>query len=75
MRYPILASALVCAGLIAGAPAQAQQGPLPYGTAVTLGQAKTMAAAAEAHAHAEGLEDGDRRRRAERRAGLSREDG
>ncbi len=54
MRYPILASALVCAGLIAGAPAQAQGGPPPYGAAVTLAQAKTMAAAAEAHAKQNG---------------------
>ena len=50
MRYPILASALVCAGLIAGAPAQAQGGPPQYGAPITLAQAQKVAAAAMAHA-------------------------
>ncbi len=51
MRYKILASALLCAGLIAGAPAQAQQkGPLPYGAPITLAQAQKVAAAAMAEA-------------------------
>ena len=47
MRQIALASALVAAGLLAGAPAQAQ-GPLPYGAPITLAQAQKIAAAARA---------------------------
>lgn len=51
MRYPILASALLCAGLSFAVPAQAQQkGPLPYGAPITLAQAQKIAMAARAEA-------------------------
>ena len=51
MRYHVLASALLCAGLLAGAPAQAQQkGPPPYGAPITLAQAQKVAGAAMAEA-------------------------
>ena len=51
MRYPILASALLCAGLAAAVPAQAQnKGPPSYGSPISLEQAQKVAAAAMAHA-------------------------
>ncbi|MEJ2377322.1 MAG: heme-binding protein [Pseudolabrys sp.] len=49
MRYHILASALLCAGMLAAAPAKAA-GPLPYGNPITLEQAQKIAAAARAEA-------------------------
>jgi glc operon protein GlcG len=49
MRYHILASALLCAGMLAGAPAKAA-GHLPYGNPITLAQAQKIAAAARAEA-------------------------
>jgi glc operon protein GlcG len=55
MRYTILASALVCAGLTAAVPAQAQQnGPPPYGAPITLAQAQKVAAAAFAESAKQG---------------------
>ncbi len=54
MRQLALASALLCAGLFAAAPAVAQPAPLPYGGAVTLANAKKAAAAAEAYAAGKG---------------------
>jgi glc operon protein GlcG len=49
MRYHILASTLLCAGIIAAAPAKAA-GPMPYGNPITLEQAQKIAAAALAEA-------------------------
>jgi glc operon protein GlcG len=49
MRYHVLASALLCAGILAAAPAKAA-GPLPYGNSITLEQAQKIAAAAVAEA-------------------------
>jgi len=48
MRHYLIASALLCAGLIA-VPANAQQKPLPYGNPISLAQAQkiTMAALAQ----------------------------
>jgi glc operon protein GlcG len=55
MRYSILASALVCAGLTAAVPAQAQQkGPPSYGAPITLAQAQKIAAAAFAESAKQG---------------------
>jgi glc operon protein GlcG len=47
--YHVLASALLCAGILAAAPAKAA-GPLPYGNSITLEQAQKIAAAAVAEA-------------------------
>lgn len=55
MRYIVLASALIGAGLLAVVPAQAQQKPLPYGNPISLEQAQKITAAAIAHATKMGL--------------------
>jgi Haem degrading protein HbpS-like len=47
-------AAAFSAALLIGAQAQAQGGPLPYGTPITLDQAKKIAAAAEAEAKKNG---------------------
>lgn len=57
MRYTVLASALLGVCLLAIAPAQAQQKPLPYGTPITLKQAETIAAAARAQSTKMGIEE------------------
>jgi glc operon protein GlcG len=54
MRQTIIASALLCAGLIA-VPAHAQLKPLPYGNPVSLAQAQTITAAALAQSAKMGL--------------------
>jgi uncharacterized protein GlcG (DUF336 family) len=54
MRHYVIASALLCAGLMA-APAQAQQKPLPYGNPISLSQAQTITKAALAQSSKMGL--------------------
>ena len=55
MRYTVLASALFGVGLLAIAPAQAQQKPLPYGAPISLEQAQKITAAAIAQSAKMGL--------------------
>ncbi|OYX80766.1 MAG: hypothetical protein B7Y77_00090, partial [Bradyrhizobium sp. 35-63-5] len=55
MRYTVLASALFGVGLLAMAPAQAQQKPLPYGAPISLEQAQKITAAAIAQSAKMGL--------------------
>ena len=50
MRYALLASVLVCAGLAAAMPAQAQQAGPSYGPTITLAQAQKIAAGVRAEA-------------------------
>lgn len=54
MRLHVLASALIGAVMLTVAPAQAQQGPPPYGTPINLAAAKKAIAAAEAEAAKQG---------------------
>lgn len=54
MRQFAFASALVCAGMLAAAPALAQGAPPPYGAPINLATAKKAAAAAEAYATGKG---------------------
>ena len=50
MRYALLASVLVCAGLAAAMPARAQQTGPSYGPTITLAQAQKIAAGVRAEA-------------------------
>lgn len=54
MRRIVLATTLLCVGLLAIVPAHAQQGPKPYGAPISLADAKKAGAAAEAYAKEKG---------------------
>lgn len=54
MRHIVLATTLLCVGLLANAPAHAQQGPKPYGSPISLADAQKAGAAAIAHAKEKG---------------------